>query len=93
MILLRDRIGELDRETIPDPLVVGHAQRRLLPDLGSLATTVEGIRTGRNDAQLECAFAGVRHLVLKFHRARTLLEVIAIVEPAFGCEVLPLKAV
>ncbi len=93
MILVGDRIGEFDCEAVPNPLVVGHAKRRLLPDLGSLAATVERIRTGRNDAQFERALSGMRDLALKFDRAGALLEILAIVKPTFGREVLSLEAV
>ena len=42
MVVDQDRIAELDREAVPDALVIGDAQLGLLPDLGPLAAAVVG---------------------------------------------------
>ena len=65
MIVARNRIGELDRETVPDAFIVGDAEFGFLPDLGSLAAGVARGGAMGFDAEFEGASTIARDTFLK----------------------------
>src|SRR4029079_8586931 len=88
VIVLGQRLLELDGKAEPHALLIGHSELGALPDLGPFAAQGLALRAQRFHREPQGTFAAIDHLVLELDGPGALFVILLVIEAAFRSEVL-----